>query len=69
MGQAGTQKLKKTLQDAKIDRPFRDILPVFARGNRVLWIVGLKPSSDAAITDTTKKKVKIMYQGKLPWEM
>ena len=43
----GEQKLKKTMQDAKIDRPFRDLLPVLARGNRVLWVVGLKPSGDA----------------------
>lgn len=67
LGAAGTQKLKKTLQDAGIDQPFRDLLPVIARGNRVLWIVGLKPSRDAAVTGETRRAVKIRYRGELPW--
>jgi tRNA(Ile)-lysidine synthetase-like protein len=69
IGGTGTQKLKQTLRDAGVDRPFRALLPVFAVGQRVLWIVGLKPASDAAITLKTKKRVKITYQGKLPWEL
>lgn len=69
LGTGSTQKLKKTLQDAGIDRPFRDLLPLLARGNRVLWIVGLKPSRDAAITDRTQKRVQITYHSGLPWEL
>lgn len=65
----GEQKLKKTLQDAGIDRPFRSLLPVLAKGNRILWIVGLKPSRDAAVTPETKRAVTIRYTGILPWEI
>lgn len=65
----GEQKLKKTMQDAKIDRPFRDLLPVLARGNRVLWVVGLKPSGDAAVTERTRQAVMVRYTGDLPWEI
>ena len=43
LGMEGEQKLKKTLQDAGVDRPFRDLIPVLAKGDRILWIAGLKP--------------------------
>ncbi len=69
LGGTGTQKLKQTLRDAGIDQPFRDLLPVLARGNRVLWIVGLKPSRDAAVRENTCRTVTIAYTGDLPWEI
>lgn len=69
LGSAGTQKLKQTLRDAGIDRPFRDLVPVLARENRVLWIVGLRPSRDAALTEGTQSAVLIRYHGDLPWEI
>lgn len=69
IGMLGTQKLKKTLQDAGIDRPFRDLLPVLAIGSRVLWIVGLKAGRDAAVGPDTKRMVRIEYHGELPWEI
>lgn len=69
LGANGTQKLKKTLQDAGIDRPFRDLLPLLTQGSRVLWIVGLKPSQEAAVTDQTTRSVRITYHSRLPWEL
>ncbi len=69
LGSLGTQKLKKALQGEGIDRPFRNLLPVFAKGNRILWIVGLKPGRDAAIVESTHKAIKIVYKGSLPWEL
>lgn len=69
LGMEGAQKLKKTLQDAGIDRPFRDLLPVLARGDRVLWTVGLKASREAAIDETTTCAVMVRFTGKLPWEL
>lgn len=69
LGCGGTQKLKQTLIDAGVDRPFRDLLPMLARGSRVLWIVGLKPSRDAAIGPATRARVQIDYRGDLPWEI
>lgn len=65
----GTQKLKQTLMDAGVDRPFRDILPVLAKGNRVLWIVGLKAGRDAAIRPDTRRAVQWTYLGDLPWTL
>lgn len=69
LGRNGTQKLKQTLRDAGVDRPFRDFLPVLAKGNRILWIVGVKPGRDAAVTPSTKRTVRIRYLGELPWEI
>lgn len=69
LGMEGRQKLKKTLQDAGIDRPFRDLTPVLAAGNRVLWAVGLKASREAAIDETTKSAVMVRFTGRLPWEL
>lgn len=69
LGMGGRQKLKKTLQDAGVDRPFRDLTPVLAAGNRVLWAVGLKASREAAIDETTKSAVMVRFTGRLPWAL
>lgn len=69
LGMEGTQRLKQTLRDAGVDRPFRDELALLARGERVLWIVGLKPSRDAAVGPGTRRAVRIVYHGALPWEI
>lgn len=68
LGAGGMQKLKQTLIDAGIDRPFRDLLPVLAKGSRILWVVGLKPSRDAAIGTQTRARAQLCYCGDLPWE-
>lgn len=67
LGAAGTQKLKQTLIDAGIDRPFRDLLPVLAKEGRILWIVGVRPAQDAAVSGGTARRVRITYHGTLPW--
>ena len=69
LGATGTQKLKQTLRDAGVDRPHRDMLPLLCKDDRVLWIVGVKPSRDAAVHEGTRKVVKIRYTGALPWEI
>lgn len=69
LGSTGTQKLKQTLQDAGVDRPFRDLLPVLAKGSRVLWIVGLKAGRDAAVGPATRAAIRFDYHGDLPWEI
>ena len=69
LGMEGEQKLKKTLQDAGVDRPFRDLIPVLARGDRILWIAGLKPSREAAIDEKTTSAVLVRFTGRFPWEM
>lgn len=69
LGTQGTQKLKQTLRDAGIDRPFRGLLPVLAKGKRVLWIVGVKPSREAAVHSGSSRVAMIHYLGDLPWEL
>ncbi|MDR0897322.1 MAG: tRNA lysidine(34) synthetase TilS [Oscillospiraceae bacterium] len=69
LGAQGSRKLKAVLRDAGIDRPFRDLLPLLAIGSRVLWIVGLRPARDAAITENTLRRVQIRYTGALPWSI
>ena len=69
LGMKGEQKLKKTLQDAGVDRPFRDLIPVLAKGDRILWIAGLKPSREAAIDEKTTSAVLVRFTGRFPWEL
>ncbi len=67
LGAVGTQKFKQTLIDRRLDRPFRDIMPLVARGNRVLWAIGLRMGQEAALTTGTKDAVMITFSGALPW--
>lgn len=69
LGMAGEQKLKQALIDAGIDRPFRDLVPLVAIGHRVLWIVGVKPGNDAAVSSATRRITMLTYHGPLPWEL
>ena len=45
----GEKLLSDVLTDRGVDRPLRDFWPLVARGNRVLWAVGLCISADAAL--------------------
>ena len=67
LGAAGAQKFKQTLIDRRLDRPFRDILPVVARENRILWAIGLRVGQEAALTRETQDAVMLTYSGDLPW--
>ena len=48
-GAEGEKLLSDYLIDRKVDRPLRDALPLLARGNRVLWVVGLGIAREAAL--------------------
>ena len=58
-----------TAQGAGVDRPFRDLIPVLAKGDRILWIAGLKPSREAAIDEKTTSAVLVRFTGRFPWEL
>ena len=45
----GEKLLSDVLTDRGVDRPLRDFWPLVARGDRVLWAVGLCISADAAL--------------------
>ena len=64
----GRKTLKETLIDHHVDRPFRDMLPLLAKGNEVLWIPGVGPSGAAAIRPETEGGVLMNVEGPFPWE-
>ncbi|MEE1199059.1 MAG: tRNA lysidine(34) synthetase TilS [Christensenellales bacterium] len=47
----GDKLLSDVLIDRKVDRPLRDHLPLLARGNRILWAVGLGISEEVKLRD------------------
>ena len=69
LGVQGTQPIRKYLSAKGIDRPFRPFWPVYARGNQVLWVPGCGVSSNAAVTQNTVSKVKLVFSGILPHEI
>ena len=48
LGMRGTKLLSDYLTDRRVARPLRDTLPLVACGERVLWVVGVGISNDAA---------------------
>lgn len=57
----GTKKLKEYLIDHKIPREIRSKLPLIAKNNEILWIVGYKISDKFKVTENTKKVLKLKY--------
>jgi tRNA(Ile)-lysidine synthase len=51
LGMRGTKTLSDYFTDLKVDRPMRDIAPLLARGNEVLWVVGHGISQNCALRD------------------
>ncbi|MCL2545509.1 MAG: tRNA lysidine(34) synthetase TilS [Clostridia bacterium] len=68
LGAAGSQPLKQTLIDRGIDRPFRGLIPMVASGSRALWLIGLLPAQDAAVTADTRRPIHFTFEGELPWD-
>lgn len=66
LGASGPQKLKQTLIDKKIDRPFKDSWPLLCRGHEVLWLVGYGPGQTAAVNQNTRRLILAQYDGVLP---
>ena len=57
----GDRLLSDYLTDKKIDRPMRDYIPLLAKGERVLWALGLGIAEDAKIRPETRAAVKLTY--------
>ncbi|MEO0084068.1 MAG: tRNA lysidine(34) synthetase TilS [candidate division WOR-3 bacterium] len=53
------KKLKDILIDEKIPRGIRDRLPLLCDKNNILWIIGLRRSNIALITDKTKEYLAV----------
>ena len=50
-----TKTLKKLFNEAKIPVEKRDIIPLLARGNQVLWVPNLGIDASAAVSRDTER--------------
>lgn len=57
----GDRLLSDVLTDKKVDRPLRDALPLVAKGNRILWAVGLCIAEEAKIRAPGEKAVLLEW--------
>lgn len=69
LGGPGSRKLSDVLVDKGVDRPLRDYLPLVARGQTVLWAVGVCLAQQAAITEATANQVRLEWKKEeyTPW--
>lgn len=58
-GMAGKKKLKEFLIDRKVPSRDKAYLPLFVSGGKIIWVFGLGIADPVAVTDHTKKFVKI----------
>ena len=65
----GKKPLKEVLIDRRVDRPFRDLLPILMKGTEALWIPGVGPSQTAAIRPDTENGTLLTITGRLPWDI
>jgi len=67
-GAKGHKSLQDYLVDRKIDRPFRDYLPLLCIGRQVIWVIGVGPGEEARIASADEVCL-VQYDGYLPGEM
>lgn len=61
LGMKGTKSLSDYMTDLKIPRPLRDGVPLIARGDTVLWAVGLGVSQDCALKGDAAVRLECKY--------
>ena len=67
LGAPGEKKLKDFYIDKKIDRQVRGFLPVLARGNRVIWALGVGAGCECAITQDSQNIAFMRWHGLKFW--
>ncbi len=65
LGGPGEKSLQDYLTDRKVDRPFRDYVPLLCMENQVVWAVGIGPGEEARVSAGTEA-VLLRYDGTLP---
>lgn len=60
-GLNGHKKLKDIFIDAKMPLPQRKRTPVVTAGGQIIWVAGLRQSSDFAVSKTTKKALRLDF--------
>jgi len=58
----GTKKLKEYLIDNKIPREKRNMIPLIAMGNEIVWVIGYKISDKFKVTENTKVVLKLEFK-------
>ncbi|MGI6084415.1 MAG: tRNA lysidine(34) synthetase TilS [Acetivibrionales bacterium] len=58
---AGEKKLKDFFIDKKIPGEKREMIPLVARGNRIIWIVGMRTSEDYRARKDTKNVLMLSW--------
>ena len=61
----GTKKLKEYFIDNKIPREMRDNIPLIAKGQEIVWIIGYKTSDKFKVTENTKRLLRLIYKSDL----
>ena len=54
LGAPGRQKLSDYFINRKVDRPLRDVIPLLAKGNEILWVMGEGISEKAKLKEDTQ---------------
>ena len=65
LGGPGERSLQDFFTDRKVDRPFRDYIPLLCWENRVVWAIGVGPAEEAR-TAPGDDAVLLRYAGQLP---
>ena len=65
LGGPGERSLQDFFTDRKVDRPFRDHVPLLCAGNHVVWVIGVGPGEETR-TMPEDDAVLLRYTGWLP---
>ncbi|MGE5584771.1 MAG: tRNA lysidine(34) synthetase TilS [Bacillota bacterium] len=61
-GMDGHKKLKELFIDEKVPRNMRDRVPVIVAGSEIVWVVGVRRSSLARVTPSTRRVLRLVVR-------
>jgi tRNA(Ile)-lysidine synthase len=67
LGLAGSAKVQDLMVDRKIPRRWRDVVPVVADADGILWIPGFRVDERTRISERTRTALCLRVAGHLPW--
>lgn len=62
-GSGGSKKLKRFMIDQKVDRFFRDQVPLVTVGEEIIWVAGMRIAHPYRVTERTSKVLVLEYKG------
>ena len=66
-GSHGTQSLQDYLTDHRVDAPFRDKVPLLARGQEILLVCGVGAGAVPRL-EKSMNRVRLCWTGEIPWQ-